>query len=428
MQSPFLSLPATVLSTTKLPLTPPTNRRRCLPITARFGATYSPSPLPVKLNTYSSRTTKPKSRGQGESQAMLSGVGLPEDDLSKQRVWISPVWHEENTCNVVHLLKLSEAVKRGVEESGMVGVTDMMPMGMGGVGKGLGTRDFTADTIETVMSAHDGYIYITGCNKNCYGENVSGKISDEQGKDTGNIIASAVEVMGMSLPCSSSISAEDPLKLDECRLAGKCMHELVKMDIKVWDIISHKSLRNATVVFKALGGSADDVLDLIAIARSVGVELTFDDFQKISDEVPFLADVTEDVLKKMQKATLVYLMDRLVVLRNVADIEEKEPKGEPSLLEMWTRAFETVGAFFTQVLRGYAAKLAGNMMGALATATLTTTPLKRGTLSALMVRIPVVDLAVKILGIILENSPSHVSSMILFVIYCVFIVLFTIGA
>ncbi|KAK9003983.1 hypothetical protein V6N11_001801 [Hibiscus sabdariffa] len=130
----------------------------------------------------------------------------------------------------------------------------------------------------------------------------------------------------------------------------------------------------------------------------------------------------------MQKATLVYLMDRLVVLRNVADIEEKEPKGEPSLLEMWTRAFETVGAFFTQVLRGYAAKLAGNMMGALATATLTTTPLKRGTLSALMVRIPVVDLAVKILGIILENSPSHVSSMILFVIYCVFIVLFTIGA
>ncbi|KAK9003984.1 hypothetical protein V6N11_001802 [Hibiscus sabdariffa] len=297
MQSPFLSLPATVLSTTKLPLTPPTNRRRCLPITARFGATYSPSPLPVKLNTYSSRTTKPKSRGQGESQAMLSGVGLPEDDLSKQRVWISPVWHEENTCNVVHLLKLSEAVKRGVEESGMVGVTDMMPMGMGGVGKGLGTRDFTADTIETVMSAHDGYIYITGCNKNCYGENVSGKISDEQGKDTGNIIASAVEVMGMSLPCSSSISAEDPLKLDECRLAGKCMHELVKMDIKVWDIISHKSLRNATVVFKALGGSADDVLDLIAIARSVGVELTFDDFQKISDEVPFLADVTEDVLK-----------------------------------------------------------------------------------------------------------------------------------
>ncbi|GFY81440.1 dehydratase family [Actinidia rufa] len=153
-----------------------------------------------------------------------------------------------------------------------------------------------------------------------YGEYVSGSISDEQrsnvvrnscpgagacgGMYTANTMASAIEAMGMSLPYSSSTPAEDPLKLDECRLAGKYLLDLIKMDLKPRDIITPKSLRNAMVIVMALGGSTNAVLHLIAIARSVGLELTLDDFQKVSDEVPFLADlkpsgkyVMEDVHK-----------------------------------------------------------------------------------------------------------------------------------
>lgn len=141
----------------------------------------------------------------------------------------------------------------------------------------------------------------------CYGEFVSGSITDEQRKNvlrnscpgagacggmyTANTMASAIETMGMSLPYSSSTPAEDPLKLEECRLAGKYLLELLKMDLKPRDIITEKSLRNAMVIVMALGGSTNAVLHLIAIARSVGLHLTLDDFQKVSDQVPFLADL-----------------------------------------------------------------------------------------------------------------------------------------
>ncbi|KAH7573083.1 hypothetical protein ACOSP7_006517 [Xanthoceras sorbifolium] len=332
--------------------------------------TADPSPpatgTPGKLNKYSSRITEPKS--QGGSQAILHGVGLSESDMSKPQIGISSVWYEGNTCNM-HLLSLSEAVKQGVEEAGMVGfrfntvgVSDAISMGTRGMCFSLQSRDLIADSIETVMSAqwYDGNISIPGCDKNMpgtimamgrlnrpsimvyggtikpghfqghtydivsafqvYGEYVSGSISDEQMKNvvlnscpgagacggmyTANTMASAIEAMGMSLPYSSSIPAEDPLKLDECRLAGKYLLELLKMDLKPRDIITQKSLRNAMVIVMALGGSTNAVLHLIAIARSVGLELTLDDFQKVSDEVPFLADlkpsgkyVMEDVHK-----------------------------------------------------------------------------------------------------------------------------------
>ncbi|XP_065862866.1 dihydroxy-acid dehydratase, chloroplastic [Euphorbia lathyris] len=319
-----------------------------------------------KLNKYSSRVTEPKS--QGGSQAILHGVGLSDEDMSKPQVGISSVWYEGNTCNM-HLLKLSEAVKQGVQEAGMVGfrfntigVSDAISMGTRGMCYSLQSRDLIADSIETVMSAqwYDGNISIPGCDKNMpgtimamgrlnrpsimvyggtikpghfnghtydivsafqvYGEYVSGSISDDDRKNvvrnscpgagacggmyTANTMASAIEAMGMSLPYSSSIPAEDQLKLDECRLAGKYLLELLKMDLKPRDIITRQSLRNAMVTVMALGGSTNAVLHLIAIARSVGLDLTLDDFQKVSDEVPFLADlkpsgkyVMEDVHK-----------------------------------------------------------------------------------------------------------------------------------
>eukprot|EP01018_Ginkgo_biloba_P020415 Gb_10528 [translate_table: standard] len=306
-----------------------------------------------KLNRYSCRVTQPKS--QGGSQAILYGVGMSDDDMNKPQVGISSVWYEGNTCNM-HLLSLGEAVKEGVREAGMVGfrfntvgVSDAISMGTRGMSYSLQSRDLIADSIETVMGAqwYDANISIPGCDKNmpgtimamgrlnrpsimvyggtikpghfqghtydiisafqCYGEYVSGSISDEQrmnvvrnscpgagacgGMYTANTMASAIETMGMTIPYSSSIPAEDPLKLEECRLVGKYLMELIKLDLKPKDIITKKSLRNAMVIIMALGGSTNAVLHLIAIARSVGLELTLDDFQRISDEVPFLADL-----------------------------------------------------------------------------------------------------------------------------------------
>eukprot|EP00252_Welwitschia_mirabilis_P018075 TRINITY_DN40260_c0_g1_i1.p1 TRINITY_DN40260_c0_g1~~TRINITY_DN40260_c0_g1_i1.p1 ORF type:complete len:611 (-),score=111.43 TRINITY_DN40260_c0_g1_i1:319-2151(-) len=307
----------------------------------------------VKLNKYSSRVTEPKS--QGGSQAVLYGVGLSEEDMHKPQVGISSVWYEGNTCNM-HLLRLAESVKEGIRDAGMVpfrfntvGVSDAISMGTRGMCYSLQSRDLIADSIETVMGAqwYDANVSIPGCDKNmpgtimamgrlnrpsimiyggtikpghfeghtydivsafqCFGEYVSGSISEEQrmnvvrnacpgagacgGMYTANTMASAIEAMGMTLPYSSSTPAEDPLKLDECRLVGRYLLELLKMDLKPKDIITAKSMRNAMVLTMALGGSTNAVLHLIAIARSVGLNLTLDDFQKISDKVPFLADL-----------------------------------------------------------------------------------------------------------------------------------------
>ncbi|KNA24741.1 hypothetical protein SOVF_013130 isoform A [Spinacia oleracea] len=321
------------------------------PTTQRPPSEMSDSSL--KLNKYSSRITEPKS--QGASQAVLYGIGLSDDDMQKPQIGISSVWYEGNTCNM-HLLSLAEAVKEGVTDAGLigfrfntVGVSDAISMGTSGMRYSLQSRDLIADSIETVMSAqwYDGNISVPGCDKNmpgtimamgrlnrpsimiyggtikpahfqgrtfdiakaleCYGEYVSGAITDEQRMDvvrnacpgagacggmyTANTMASAIETMGMTLPYSSSTPAEDPLKLDECRLAGKYILDLLKMDLRPRDIITENSLRNAMVMVMALGGSTNAVLHLIAIARSVGLDLTLNDFQKVSDKIPLLADL-----------------------------------------------------------------------------------------------------------------------------------------
>ncbi|XP_021754178.1 dihydroxy-acid dehydratase, chloroplastic-like [Chenopodium quinoa] len=334
-----------------------------------------------KLNKYSSRITEPKS--QGASQAVLYGIGLSDDDMHKPQIGISSVWYEGNTCNM-HLLSLAEAVKEGVKDAGLIGfrfntigVSDAISMGTRGMCYSLQSRDLIADSIETVMSAqwYDGNISIPGCDKNmpgtimamgrlnrpsimiyggtikpahfqghtfdiakaleCYGEYVSGAITDEQRMDivrnacpgagacggmyTANTMASAIETMGMTLPYSSSTPAEDSLKLDECRLAGKYILDLLKMNLRPRDIITENSLRNAMVMVMALGGSTNAVLHLIAIARSVGLDLTLNDFQKVSDKIPLLAD-----LKPSGK----YVMEDLhkiggtpAVIRHLLDLE-----------------------------------------------------------------------------------------------------------
>ena len=306
-----------------------------------------------KLNKYSSRITEPKS--QGASQAMLYGTGMTDEDMHKPEIGIASVWYEGNTCNMHLLdlaAKVREGVQLA-DMVGMrfntIGVSDGISMGTDGMSYSLQSRDIIADSVETVMAAqwYDGLITIPGCDKNMpgvmiamgrlnrpaimvyggtikpghlrdqtldvvsafqsYGEFISGKIDDETreeivrsscpgpgacgGMYTANTMASAIEAMGMSLPYSSSIPAVDPGKLEECIQAGESIRLLLEKNICPRDIMTREAFENAMVVVIALGGSTNAVLHLIAMARSVDVDLTIDDFQTVSDRVPFLADL-----------------------------------------------------------------------------------------------------------------------------------------
>ncbi len=306
-----------------------------------------------KLNRYSSRVTQPKS--QGASQAMLYGAGLSDEDMSKAEVGIASVWFEGNTCNMhlndlaVHVRDgVNDAGMMGMRFN-TVGVSDGISMGTDGMSFSLQSRDLIADSIETVMAAqwYDANISIPGCDKNMpgclmamgrlnrpslmvyggsikpghwqgnvldivsafqsYGEYLAHAIDDKQrieivkhscpgpgacgGMYTANTMASAIEAMGMSLPYSSSTPAVDPGKMEECRAAGHAVRKLLEKDIKPRDIMTRAAFENAMVIVTALGGSTNAVLHLIAIARSVGVMLSIDDFQSVSDRVPFLADL-----------------------------------------------------------------------------------------------------------------------------------------
>jgi dihydroxy-acid dehydratase len=306
-----------------------------------------------KINRYSSRITQPKS--QGASQAMLYGTGMQEADMEKAQVGIASVWFEGNTCNMhLNSLaaKVKEGVEAAAMigmRFNTIGVSDGISMGTEGMSYSLQSRDLIADSIETVMSAqwYDANISLPGCDKNMpgcvmamgrlnrpslmiyggtiraghhgdlkldivsafqsYGEFIAGKIDEDQrhsivrhscpgagacgGMYTANTMASAIEAMGMSLPYSSSTPAETPEKLQECFQAGAAIRNLLEKDIKPRDIMTRKAFDNAMVMVVALGGSTNAVLHLIAMARSVNVPLSLDDFQQISNRVPFLADL-----------------------------------------------------------------------------------------------------------------------------------------
>lgn len=306
----------------------------------------------MKLNKYSARITEPKS--QGASQAMLYATGMTEGDMAKAQVGISSMWYEGNPCNMHLLdlaAKVKEGVEAagmvGLRFN-TIGVSDGIAMGTDGMSYSLQSRDLIADSIETVMSAqwYDANISLPGCDKNMpgcvmamarlnrpsimvyggtiragclddkkldvvsafqsYGEFLAGSITEETraaivrrscpgagacgGMYTANTMASAIETLGMSLPYSSSTPAEDPLKLDECFRAGAAIRHLLELDLKPSDIMTREAFENAMVVVSALGGSTNAVLHLIAIARTVGVPLSIDDFQRVSDRVPLLAD------------------------------------------------------------------------------------------------------------------------------------------
>ncbi|MBB3204530.1 dihydroxy-acid dehydratase [Rhodopirellula rubra] len=305
------------------------------------------------LNKYSRHVTQPKS--QGASQAMLYATGMTPDDMNKPQIGIGSMWYEGNSCNMHLLDLAAEVRKGVVDAGmvGMrfntIGVSDGISMGTDGMSYSLQSRDLIADSIETIMAAqwYDALIALPGCDKNmpgcliamgrlnrpaimvyggtikpgsyknekldivsafqCYGQFIAGQISEEErseivrrscpgagacgGMYTANTMATAIEALGMALPYSASIPAENEEKKDECHRAGKAILHLLEKDIKPRDIMTREAFEDAMVTLMALGGSTNAVLHLIAMARSVDVPLTIEDFQSVSDRTPYLADL-----------------------------------------------------------------------------------------------------------------------------------------
>jgi dihydroxy-acid dehydratase len=345
------------------------------------------------INKYSSRITQPKS--QGASQAMLYATGLREEDMQKAQVGIASVWFEGNPCNMHLLdlaAKVKEGVS-AAGMIGMrfntVGVSDGISMGTDGMSFSLQSRDLIADSIETVMGGqwYDGLVAIPGCDKNMpgcmiamgrlnrpailvyggtiraghandkvldivsafqsYGEFLSGSIDEGQrcsivrhscpgagacgGMYTANTMASAIEALGMSLPYSSSTPAEDPQKKQECVRAGEAVRKLLEIDLKPRDIMTRQAFENAMVLVTVLGGSTNAVLHLIAIARAVGVDLSIDDFQRVSDRIPLLADFKPSgryVMEDLQEAGGIPAVMKMLLAEGLIDGDCKTVTGK----------------------------------------------------------------------------------------------------
>jgi len=286
---------------------------------------------------------------------MLYGIGLTDADMSKAQVGIASMGWEGNTCNMHlnDLAKIVKQGVQEAGLVGLIfhtiGVSDGISMGTEGMKSSLPSREIIADSIEAVMRAqwYDANISLPGCDKNmpgsviamgrlnrpsimiyggtikaghhngktldivsafeCYGQYIAGKVTEKELSDvlhyacpgqgacggmyTANTMASAIESLGMSLPYSSSSPATSEEKIRECKNAGKAILNLLEKDIKPRDIMTRKAFLNAITVVIALGGSTNAVLHLVAMAKSVGVKLTIDDFQLISNRVPFLADL-----------------------------------------------------------------------------------------------------------------------------------------
>lgn len=305
------------------------------------------------LNKYSKHVTQDPS--QPAAQAMLHAIGLTREDLKKPQVGIVSTGWEGNPCNMHlnDLAKRIKTGVNAQDLIGLIfhtiGVSDGISMGTSGMRFSLPSRDIIADSIETVMSAqwYDAAIAVVGCDKNmpgammglgrlnrpsiivyggtiapgCHagkkldivsafealGQKVSGEIDQKEfeniiekacpgqgacgGMYTANTMASAIEAMGMSLPFNASNPAAGQDKQDECQRLGAAVLNLMKNDIKPRDIVTKKSIENAVRLITVLGGSTNAVLHLIAIARSFEIDFTLDDFQKWSDDTPFLADL-----------------------------------------------------------------------------------------------------------------------------------------
>ena len=305
------------------------------------------------LNKFSKVITQDST--QPAAQAMLHAIGLTKEDFKKPLVGIASTGYEGNPCNMHlnDLAKKVKTGTQNKDIIGLIfntiGVSDGISMGTPGMRFSLPSRDVIADSMETVVQAmsYDGMVTVVGCDKNmpgalmamirvnkpsilvyggtidsgchngkkldivsafeAWGSKVAGTMSENEfqsivekacpgagacgGMYTANTMASAIEALGMSLPYNSSNPATGKEKQEESIQAGEAMRILLERDIKPSDIITKQSLENAIRLVTVLGGSTNAVLHFLAIARAAKVEFTLKDFQRISNETPFLADL-----------------------------------------------------------------------------------------------------------------------------------------
>ncbi|WP_462252599.1 dihydroxy-acid dehydratase [Ekhidna sp.] len=306
-----------------------------------------------ELNKYSKIVTQNES--QPAAQAMLHAIGLTRDDLKKPLVGIASTGFEGNPCNMHlnDLAKHAKEGVNKADGIGLIfntiGVSDGISMGTPGMRYSLPSRDIIADSMETVVRgmSYDAMVTVVGCDKNmpgalmamlrlnrpsvlvyggtiasgcvnnkkldvvsafeAWGEKVAGKINEQEyqevienacpgagacgGMYTANTMASSIEALGMSLPFNSSNPALGIEKTVESKEAGAAVMKCLELDLKPSDIVTKKSLDNAITLLTVLGGSTNAVLHYLAIADTAGIEYTLEDFQRISDQTPFLADL-----------------------------------------------------------------------------------------------------------------------------------------
>lgn len=306
-----------------------------------------------EINKFSSKITQDESLPA--AQAMLYAIGLQDADMKKAQVGVVSTGYQGNPCNMHLNGLADQIKKGIDENGLLglifhtIGVSDGITNGTEGMKYSLPSRELIADSIETVVSAqfYDAVVPVVGCDKNmpgamiamgrlnrpgilvyggtvrkgtwkgkdlnivsafeAYGEKLAGKINDEDykgiiknsipgagacgGMYTANTMAAAIECLGMSLPYSSSNPATSEEKGHECFDIGKAIKHLLEIDLKPRDIMTKAAFENAIALIMALGGSTNAVLHLLAMAKAVEVDLNIDDFQRISDKTPFIADL-----------------------------------------------------------------------------------------------------------------------------------------
>lgn len=332
-----------------------------------------------ELNKYSKILTQDET--QPAAQAMLYGIGLTDADMHKPQIGIASMGYDGNTCNMHLNDLAQDVKKGVWEHESVglvfntIGVSDGMSNGTDGMRYSLVSRDIIADSIEAICGGqyYDGLIAIPGCDKNmpgsimamgrldrpsimvyggtiapghykgedlnivsafeALGKKIAGELTPEDfkgiikhtcpgagacgGMYTANTMAAAIEALGMSLPYSSSNPAISPEKKEECIQAGRYIRILLEQDIKPSDIMTRKAFENALRLIIVLGGSTNAVLHFIAIGKSVGIDITQDDFQTMSDQTPVLADLKPSGKYLMQDlhhyggipAVMKYLLD-----------------------------------------------------------------------------------------------------------------------
>jgi len=316
---------------------------------------------------YSSTVVDGAYKAPGRS--MLRAVGFTDEDFKKPQIGVASTWSMVTPCNM-HINVLAEEVARGADEAGgksvifnTITISDGIANGTEGMKYSLVSREVIADSIEAVAGCEgfDGLVAVGGCDKNmpgcliamarlnrpavfvyggtirpgknhtdivsvfeAVGRHSRGDITDEElaevektaipgpgacgGMYTANTMASAIEALGMSLPDSSAQDAVSTNKMDDCRNAGAAVLNLLDLDIKPRDIMTRKAFENAITVSIALGGSTNAVLHLLAMAFTVDVDLTIDDFTKIGARVPVLADL---------RPSGTYMMSELVAIGGI---------------------------------------------------------------------------------------------------------------